>query len=209
MQRAHPAQAVAAHRGLAPAHGLRPREGAHDGGQNLGQNIDGVAPGALDDGDVELALALGVLLDLRLVEGGEARALQEALDRLVGGADAGAALLFPGVGLAGRQAGHLQRQAAGRGEAGRAFIDEAALHQRVGDELLQVRRGLGLHAGGNFFGKEFEKKIGHRAVKLGGREAGRSRTTDRPACRAGRSRGRGWSRRPEGAKTAPWHPTSP
>ena len=43
-----------------------------------------------------------------------------------------------------------------------ALIEEAALHQRVGDELLQILRRTALHAGGNFFGKEFEEKIGHR-----------------------------------------------
>ena len=56
----------------------------------------------------------------------------------------------------------MQRQAPRRDEALRAFIEEIALDQRVGDEALQILRRLPLHAGGDFFGEKFEEKVGHR-----------------------------------------------
>ena len=56
----------------------------------------------------------------------------------------------------------MQSEPPRRGEGLGALIEEAALHERVGDELLQILRRTALHAGGNFFGKEFEEKIGHR-----------------------------------------------
>ena len=48
-----------------------------------------------------------------------------------------------------------KREPARRDEGLRAFIDETAVHQRVGDELFQILRRLPLHAGGNFFGEKF------------------------------------------------------
>ena len=53
--------------GLAPAHGFGPGEALDDGGDDLGEEIDGLGAGALDHRDIELAL-LGVLLDRRLIE---------------------------------------------------------------------------------------------------------------------------------------------
>ncbi len=97
----------------------------------------------------------------RLVDRGEARALQEALDGALGRADARPLALLARVGLAGRQADDMQRQPARRRETLGALVGQAALDQRVGDEPLQVGRGLGLHAGGDFFGEQFEQKVGH------------------------------------------------
>jgi hypothetical protein len=56
----------------------------------------------------------------------------------------------------------MERQPPRRREGLRALIEEAALHERIGHKLLQILRCTTLHAGGNFFGKEFEEKIGHR-----------------------------------------------
>ena len=42
-----------------------------------------------------------------------------------------------------------------------ALIDEAALDQRIGDELPQILRGAALHARGDFLGEQFEQEIGH------------------------------------------------
>ncbi len=133
---------------------------ADDGGQDFGQNLRRRAAGALDHGDVELAL-LRVVFDLRLVERGEPGALQKALDGGVGGADARAAPLLAHVLAAGGQPGDVQRQPPRRREGFRALVEEAALHQGVGDELFQVLRRAALHAGGDFFGEEFEEEIGH------------------------------------------------
>ncbi len=84
----------------------------------------------------------------------------------------------------------MQRQPARRREGARAFIDEAAVDQRVGDEPAQILRRLALHARGDFLGEEFEKEIGHsfasqprvRAVaqrRLRGRLAG---AEEDPSC---------------------------
>ena len=57
----------------------------------------------------------------------------------------------------------MQRQAPRRDEALRAFVSKIAVDQRIGDEALQILRRLPLHAGGNFFGKKFDEKVGHGA----------------------------------------------
>jgi hypothetical protein len=51
-----------------------------------------------------------------------------------------------------------------RGEGLRALIDEAALDQRIGDELPQIVSRLALHAGGDLFGEEFEQEIRHQTL---------------------------------------------
>ena len=160
VQRAHPAQRVGANRGLAPAHGFGPGEAFDDGGDDLGEKIDRRGAGTLDHRDIELAL-LGVLLDRRLIQRGEAGAFEKALNRRLGRADARALFFLASVGLAGGQAGDVQREPARRRETRRALIDEPARDQRVGDEPTQIRRRLRLHAGGDFLGEKFKQKIGH------------------------------------------------
>jgi hypothetical protein len=154
-QRSEPAP-----RGRAPAHGFRPGEVADDGGDDLGQHVRRGAAGALDERHVELAL-LRIALDRGLIEGGEACALQEALHGGLRRADAGALALLAHVLAADRQARDVKRQAPRRRKGLRALIEEAALDQRIRDELFQVLRGAPLHARGDFFGEEFEEKIGH------------------------------------------------
>src|SRR5437660_1177858 len=46
---------------------------------------------------------------------------------------------------------------------------KVATIERIGDEPLQVRSRLRLHARGNFFRKQFEQKIGHRIAIRGRR----------------------------------------
>ena len=65
------------------------------------------------------------------------------------------------VGLRRGQAHDMQRKAPRRDEALRAFVEQIALDQRVGDEALQILRRLPLHAGGDFFAEQFEEKVGH------------------------------------------------
>ena len=55
----------------------------------------------------------------------------------------------------------MQCQTARSREGLRSLVEEAALHQCVGDELLQILRGTPLHAGRNLFGAQFEEKIRH------------------------------------------------
>ena len=101
--------------------------------------------------------------------------------RLLGRADARTLLLFLEVGLARRHALHGERQPPRRREGLGALIDEAGIDQPVGDELLQVLRRARLHAGGNFFGEQFEQKVGHgsgfdiRGARDGGAAVGKLR----------------------------------
>ena len=154
MQRAHPVQFAGA-----PAHRLRPRKRAHDFRHHLGDDGDGVAAFLLGDGDIEVALLVG--LHLGLIDRGQARRAQEAGDRLFGRADLGTFALFLEVGRARRHALHGQRQTARRGEGLGALIDEARRHQPVGDHFLQVIGGARLHARRDFLGEKFEQQIGH------------------------------------------------
>ena len=59
---------------------------------------------------------------------------------------------------------HGQRQPPRRRERLGAFIDEAFGDQLVGDHAAQIVRRLRLHARGDFFGEQFEQKIGHQAA---------------------------------------------
>ena len=161
MQRPHPGERARACRALAPAHRLRPRKGADHERQDFGQHVDRGAARLLDQRHVEVAL-LGVLLDRRFCDRGEPRALEEALHGVVGGADAGALLLFPQVGLARRDALHREREPPRRHEGGRAFIDEAGIDQAVRHHLAQILRRPRLHAGGDFLGEQLEQEIGHQ-----------------------------------------------
>ena len=68
---------------------------------------------------------------------------------------------------AGGQAGDMQRQTPGCGMCHRALVGQPTLDQRVGHALLQVVGRLRLHAGRDFFGEEFEEKIGHGFAALG------------------------------------------
>ncbi len=160
MQRAHPAQAIRLGGMHAPAHRLGPRKTLDDRGQDLRQHVERRRARALDQRDIELA-ALLVRFDLRLVQRGQARALQKTLHGGVGRADARPLLFLALVGLAHRQADDMQGQPARRDKAFRRLIGQAAFEQSVGDELFQVGGRLGLHPGRDFLGEKFEQKVGH------------------------------------------------
>ena len=161
MQRTHPAQGVRARGSCAPPHALGPWECTDNLRQDFSQHFSGCAAAALDHGDVKLALALGIFLDLRLIERGQSGAFEKACDSRFRRADTRAFFLLARVWLAGRQAGNVQRQTARRRKGRSALIDEATLDQRIRDELFQVVGRLLLHAGGNFFAEQFEEKIRH------------------------------------------------
>ena len=59
---------------------------------------------------------------------------------------------------------HRQRQPPRRREGFCALIDQAFGDQLVGDHAAQIVRRLRLHARGDFFGKQFEQKIGHQTA---------------------------------------------
>src|SRR5208282_6192731 len=105
--RAHPAQRIGPRRGRAPPHRLRPGKGAHYRRHNLGDNVLRRTPRLLDDRDVELTL-LRVLLDRRVLDAVEARALEEALKGRLRRADARTLALLAQVGLSSRQPDDMQ-----------------------------------------------------------------------------------------------------
>ena len=161
MQRAHPAQRIRLCGARAPAHGFGPGKSAHNLRQNVRQHVERGGARLLDDGDVELALALGVGLDFRLIERIETRSAQKSLHGGLWRADARAFLFLAHVRLTGGQACDVQSEPARRGEARSALINKPALHQRVRHQPLQVFGRLLLHAGGDFFAEQFQEQIGH------------------------------------------------
>ena len=78
-----------------------------------------------------------------------------------GGADAGTPAFLRGVGALDRKPCDMERKTPRRHMRDRAFVEEAALDERIGDEALQLLAGPFLHSGGNFLAEEFEQKIGH------------------------------------------------
>ncbi len=114
----------------------------------------------LDQREIEVAL-LRVFLDGGLVDRGEPRALEEALDRARRSADARPFLLFLEIGLARGEALHHQGEPARRRERLRALVDETRIDQPPGDDRLQILRRPRLHARGDFLGEQLEQKIGH------------------------------------------------
>jgi len=102
-----------------------------------------------------------VLLDPRVLAARQPRALQKALDRRLGRADARTLALLNALGLFGGKADDVQREPAWRRKTLRALIEQATLDQRAGDEAFQVLGALALHARGDFFAEQFEQEVGH------------------------------------------------
>ena len=173
LQRPHPAQRVGRVGSPAPSHALRPGEAADQPRQEIRDDILRRPPRFFDHGRVEAAL-LGVLDHFGVVDRPEAGALEKTLDRTLGRADPRALALFPRVGLASRKTRDVEGKPARRREALRAFVSEAARHQGIGHEPLQVGRGLGLHAGRDLFGQQFEQKVGHRGSSWEGADVRRA-----------------------------------
>ncbi len=167
VKRTHPAQGVGPYRRGAPAHGFWPRKAFDHGGQDLGQDILRVPALLLDDRDIEFAL-FGIPLDFGLRERCEARAFQKTLHGGIGCANARPALLLARIRLAGWQTRYVQGEPPGRGEARGAFMGKPARGQGFGDEPAEIFGRLRLHAGGNFLGKKFKKKIWHCVVSARG-----------------------------------------
>ncbi len=150
-----------------PTHGLAPGEGLDRCGQNVAQNLDGGGALFLDHCDVEIAFFF-VGLDRCLIDARQPGGAQEAIERLLGGADLGALALFARVGGSCGKARYRKRQAARRGECAGAFIDKTFFDQSIGYGLLEVLGGPALEARGNFLGKELKQQFGHSRGALGG-----------------------------------------
>ncbi len=175
MQRPHPVE-----RARAPAHRLRPRKRAHHLRNDLRDHLRRRPALALDDGEIEVALLVG--LHLGFADRFQPGALEKSLHRRVGRADARAFLLLAPVRLLGRQPVHRQRNAPRRGERLGAVIGQARVHQLVGDELLQILHRPALHPRRDFLGEQFEQKVGHYllfCVERADSAPGRSRCSGR------------------------------
>ena len=152
VERADPAQGA-----VAPAHGLRPGEGADGVLDGLGDDLGGGAAGRS-----MTATRMSPFLSGRVSSSvaGEAGGAEEAVDGLGGGVGARALALLAEVGRAVGEAGEGEGQAAGRGEGGGVGVGEAALDEAVGDEAAQVLGRLSAASGRGF---------PRRRVRAGGR----------------------------------------
>ena len=154
LQRAHPL-----HRAAAPSHRPGPRQRFHGSLDDAGQHFRGRAAFLLDDREPELALP-GVAL-FGLVEGTEAGALEETLDRLVGRPNSRSALFFADVGPRNRQPVYHKSQPPWRREGPRLGEGQSRSLQAIADQPLQILGRTRLHARGNLFAPEFKEKLGH------------------------------------------------
>ncbi len=172
LQRAHPAQRLAAETGNAgiglalgagsgaPAHLLRPGEAAHDAGDQPGDDLFGRPARLGNMGDVEIAL-LGIAVDMRFIDRGQAGGAQKTLDRLFRRLGARALAFLMHVLRARRQAPQVEHQPARRPVFARRLIGQSGFDQTVSDQFFEVAGSLALHARGNFLAAKLKKQVGH------------------------------------------------
>ena len=149
VDRTNPAEAA-----RAPTLGLRPRHGAEDGFQSFGHNL-GRGAALLRN----LRVIDAVTLDQLVLR--QAGLSQEAFQRLSRSRGFGTFQLFVQVRRCHRQAFDHQRQAARAAIGGQAVPRQACLFKRVRRDAFQITRPALLHAGRDFFGEDFNKKLGH------------------------------------------------
>ena len=155
VQRPHPLQRAWPRRSFAPAHRFRPWKRSDDDRQHVGEHLERSAATLFDQRDVEIAF-FGVALDFRFIQRGKAGGFEKSLDRGIRTADARTPAFFFQV--------RLQRQPPRRRERFCAFVNQALGDELVGDQAAQIVRRLGLHARGDFLGKQFQQKIRHQTA---------------------------------------------
>ena len=155
LQWPHPSEVAAA-----PAHRFRPVEAAHHLRHERCNDVRQRAARNLAHGDVEIAL-FRVAPHLCFIDGIETSPAQEAFDGLLRRADLRAFPLFLHIGGLCRQPLDADRQAARTGQRGDLSKRDACLGQALFERRFQVGLGLGLHAGRDLFGKEFEEEFSH------------------------------------------------
>ncbi len=166
MQRPHPAQAA-----RAPAHGFRPREIAHRAFQHFGH--DHIRRAARLFQRREPDLTLFVVAGLQLIAG-QTGGAQKAFQRLFRGIDARSLALFAQGRAFGQQPFDGQNQPPRGRKRRRRGIGQPGLDKPIGHQLLEVGGSAPLHAGGDFFGEEFDQQIRHR---VGLRQSGQGRAS--------------------------------
>jgi hypothetical protein len=127
----------------------------------LGDNLFGSAPRLLNHRNVELAL-LGITARFGLAHIVQPGAAQKPGNSLLGSTHLRPFALLAHIGRPRGQPAQIQRQPPRSNVRFDAFIGQAGIDQAIGDQLAQIIGGFLLHAGGNFFGKQFEKKIRHQ-----------------------------------------------
>mgnify|MGYP006273849999 CR=1 FL=1 len=120
-------------------HGFGPREGADRLGHRRRDDVGRGPPLLADVGEIEFSLL--VVLDLERVEA-QARRFEEAVDRRLGGIDAGTLALLDDIGVS-------------------TLIGETRLDESRGHQGAEILGRLLLHAGGDFLGEKFEQEFGH------------------------------------------------
>src|SRR5690606_21071963 len=153
-ERAHPAQALGAERGGAPAHRFRPGEAADDGGNRLGEHGLDRPARLFDDGEIHPTTVFELVL-------GETGVAQYGFERLGrrGGPRARGLRAHRLRRL--RQIAGDQRQAARGGPDGDLADRNAGGGHLLAEQLLRLGTRAGLHPRGNLFGAEFEEEIAH------------------------------------------------
>src|ERR1700733_11477177 len=126
---------------------------------DFGKHVKRGAAWLFDQRDVKVAL-LRIALDLRFVERGKSGGFKKARNRSFGPADARTFAFFLQISLSRRDAMHGQRQTPRRRKRFRALINKAFGDELVSDHAAQIVCRLGLHARGDFLGKQFEQEIG-------------------------------------------------
>ena len=195
----------------APAHRLRPRELGQHRRDHLGDDLGGGAAGLFDAGDVEIAL-FRIRDDRRLVERGEARRLEEALNGLLRCSDSRPLALLADRRRGGRHTLDDEREAARRGVAAGRPAAQALGGKSLGHQLPQVFAGALLHARGNLFGQQLEEEFGHEGWSFGMRDSpslsARCRTGEAHSRRErDRARSRGATRPCRGGTMCAKHPS--
>ncbi len=158
LQRAHPTEARRAR-----AHRLRPREAEDHLAQHGAQHIGGLDARLFDPRHVD------AVLDGQLVLG-QADLAQEAFQRLRRRAIARPLDLFADRGRFGGQAVDDQGQAARADIALDALEGQARGRQLAAHQAFEILRRRKLHAGGDFFGEQFNQQLGHQRAFRGWEE---------------------------------------
>ena len=155
MQRAHPGLPIGG-----PAHRFRPGKLRDRGGDRGGRG--GRRGDAWNAPQEDPGLALAVAARLAIGQGPAlAQLAQEALDRLVGRADARTLDLLGAIRRGHRQTVDDQREAPWRREGARRAPGQPGPLEPVADQPKQILGGASLHARGDLLGKEFDQQFSH------------------------------------------------
>ena len=128
-------------------------------GTIVGHHLFGGTAGLLDRRDVVSALLVVALLGL--IDRGEPRRFEEAIDRGLGRIDARTLPLLPHIGRAGRQAIDHRDEAPRRGEGPDLLELEPCLAERPAKQPREILARARLHSRRDLFGEQFKQELSH------------------------------------------------